>query len=126
MTAVSEGSAVVSSEPMPSVVSSLSFHVENRAGIMVLVQEDGTVRPASTAEVELWNIVTKRFSNTRESYLRVSEQDLLEVLKERDHMRQQVTALQQRGTELPCHGPGGSQDHYGQAKELLHDLKHRL
>lgn len=103
MTAVSEGSAVVSSEPMPSVVSSLSFHVENRAGIMVLVQEDGTVRPASTAEVELWNIVTKRFSNTRESYLRVSEQDLLEVLKERDHMRQQVTALQQRGTELVEH-----------------------
>ena len=100
MDAIVAGSPVVLSEPMPSVVSSLSFHVEDRAGVMVLVQEDGTVRPASTAEVDLWNIVTKRFSNTRESYLRVSEQDLLEVLKERDHMRHQVTALQQRGTEL--------------------------
>lgn len=97
MSAVSASSPVVSFEPM---LSSLSFHVEDRAGVMVLVQEDGTVRPASTAEVDLWNIVTKRFSNTRESYLRVSEQDLLEVLKERDHMRSQVTALQQRGTEL--------------------------
>lgn len=91
---------VVPSEPMPDKTLALNFHVENRAGVMVLVHENGDVRPATVAEVDLWNIVTKRFSSTRESYVRVSEQDLLELLRERDHMRTQVTGLQARGTEL--------------------------
>ena len=85
---------------MPGSLLSLNFHVEDRSGIMVVVFADGIVRPASIAEVELWNVVTKRFQSTRESYVRISEQDLLELLRERDHLRDQVTALQRRGTEL--------------------------
>jgi len=90
-------SPVVPLIPMPF---RLNFHVEDRVGVMMIVFQDGVVRPASSAEVELWNIVTKKFSNTRESYIRVSEQDFLEVLREREHMRAQVTELQEHNTKV--------------------------
>ena len=78
----------------------LNFHVEDRTGVMVVVFQDGAVRPATSAEVELWNIITKRFSSTRESYIRVSEQDFLELLREREHLRAQVTELQAHNTKV--------------------------
>lgn len=84
----------------------LNFRVEDRGGVMVLITqtrpgEEETVRPASSAEVELWNALTRRFAApSRESYIRVNEQDLVSVLMERDHLRKQVTELQKKNAEL--------------------------
>ena len=83
----------------------LNFRVEDRGGVMVLIANgrDGAdmVRPASSAEVELWNALTRRFAApARESYIRVSEQDLVNVLMERDHLRKQVTDLTRKVQEL--------------------------
>jgi len=80
------------------------------------------VRPASSAEVELWNALTRRFAApSRESYIRVNEQDLVSVLMERDHLRKQVTELQKKHAELASdaeaakHAPEPSHD--GQERE---------
>lgn len=84
----------------------LSFRIEDRAGAMVLItrrrgSSEEIVRPASSAEVELWNAFTHRFAApARESYIRVNEQDLVNVLMERDQLRRQVTALETKVKEL--------------------------
>ncbi len=82
----------------------LNFRIEDRGGVMVLIQgrpNEESVRPASSAEVELWNALSRRFAApARESYIRVNEQDLVTVLMERDHLRRQVTNLEKRVEEL--------------------------
>ena len=83
----------------------LNFRIEDRGSVWVLVtqQSDGAeiVRPATIAEVELWNAIAKRFSTpARETYIRVSEQDLVTALMERDHLRRQVSDLQKKNAEL--------------------------
>lgn len=84
----------------------LNFRVEDRSGAMVLVMQPTPgapeiTRPASSAEVELWNALTRRFgSPVRESYIRVSEQDLVSMLMERDHMRRALADIQQKYAEL--------------------------
>lgn len=84
---------------------SLNFRVEDRGGVMVLVSRhkegEETVRPASTAEVDLWNALSRRFAApARESYIRVNEQDLVTTIMERDHLRKQNGELQRRVKEL--------------------------
>lgn len=85
---------------------SLNFRVEDRGGVMVLITRgarDGeeTVRPASSAEVELWNALSRRFAApARESYIRVNEQDLVTTLMERDHLRRENHNLQKRVKDL--------------------------
>ena len=82
----------------------LNFRIEDRGGVMVLIQGrpgEETVRPASSAETELWNALTRRFAApARESYIRVNEQDLVTVLMERDHLRRQVSTLEKKVEEL--------------------------
>ncbi len=83
----------------------LNFRVEDRGGVMVLITrgrgDEELVRPATSAEVELWNALSKRFAApARESYIRVNEQDLVTVLMERDHLRRQVTDLETKILEL--------------------------
>lgn len=83
----------------------LSFRIEDRGGVMILITkgrgDEEIVRPASSAEVELWNAFTHRFAYpARESYIRVNEQDLVTALMERDHFRRQVTNLEKRVQEL--------------------------
>lgn len=85
---------------MPGSLLSLNFHVEDRAGVMVVVFNDGIVRPASATEVELWNLVTSKFQNSRESYVRINLQDLLALTQERDHFQRQIKDLHTRNTEL--------------------------
>lgn len=82
---------------------------------MVLIAQgtkgEEKVRAASTAEVELWNALTKRFASpSRESYIRVNEQDLVTVLMERDHLRRQVSVLEAKVKEL-------QNDEQGQQRE---------
>lgn len=73
---------------------------------MVLITQpspgaDDLVRPASAAEVELWNALARRFASpVRESYIRVNEQDLVSALMEKDHLRRQIAELQQKMNEL--------------------------
>lgn len=79
----------------------LNFRVEDRGGVMVLITkgrgDEELVRPASSAEVELWNALSRRFAApARESYIRVNEQDLVSVLMERDHLRRQVATLEKK------------------------------
>lgn len=83
----------------------LNFRIEDRAGVMVLISkgkdDHDNVRPASSAEVELWNALTRRFAApVRESYIRVNEQDLVTVLMERDHLRRQNATQSQKIQEL--------------------------
>lgn len=83
----------------------LNFRIEDRGGVMVLItrgrSDEEVVRPASSAEVELWNALSQRFATpARESYIRVNEQDLVSVLMERDHLRRQVANQQQKILEL--------------------------
>lgn len=83
----------------------MNFRIEDRGGVMVLITrgrgDEEVVRPASSAEVELWNALTRRFAApARESYIRVNEQDLVAVLMERDHLRRQVAALEKKVQEL--------------------------
>ena len=73
----------------------LNFRVEDRGGVMVLItkgqRDEEIVRPASSAEVELWHALTHRYASpARESYIRVNEQDLVTVIMERDYLRRQV------------------------------------
>lgn len=82
----------------------LNFRIEDRGGVMVLITtsgEDEAVRAASSAEVELWNALTRRFAApARESYIRVNEQDLVSVIMERDHLRRQHAEVQRKNIEL--------------------------
>lgn len=85
----------------------LNFRIEDRGGVMVVVTSDTssggleTVRPATSAEVELWNQANKRQTVPyRESYLRVNEQDLLGILMERDQLRKQLSVLEKDNKEL--------------------------
>lgn len=98
----------------------LNFRIEDRGGVMVLITQgpghDDVVRPASSAEVELWNALTRRFASpARESYIRVNEQDLVTVLMERDHLRRQVTDQQRRIRELEADRP--TQPPHGEQRE---------
>lgn len=89
----------------------LNFRVEDRGGVMVLISQptpgaDEIVRPASSAEVDLWNALTKRFASpARESYIRVNEQDLVTALMERDHLRRQCLELQKRLDDFRARHP---------------------
>lgn len=101
----------------------LNFRVEDRGGVMVLVtkgrDDEDVVRPASAAEVELWNALTRRFAApARESYIRVNEQDLVTVLMERDHLRRQVTNLTKKVAELEAEiHPPQPEETDGQGRE---------
>lgn len=100
----------------------LNFRIEDRGGVMVVIANgrDGidVVRPASSAEVELWNALTRRFAApARESYIRVNEQDLVNVLMERDHLRKQVTELTKKIQELGQEHPPVPTDIDGQRRE---------
>ncbi len=76
---------------------SLHFTIESRGGVMVLIDHrNGAARPATTIETELWNALTKRVAPARESYIRVNEQDMMNLLIERDKLKQQVSILQDR------------------------------
>lgn len=84
---------------------SLNFRVEDRGGVMVLVQkgrgDEEVARPASSAEVELWNALARKFATpARESYIRVNEQDLVNTLIERDHLRRQLAEQEKKVLEL--------------------------
>ena len=85
--------------------------------------DEEIVRPASSAEVELWNAFTRRFAApARESYIRVNEQDLVSVLMERDHLRRQVSDQEKKLLELQAERnppPGGvdGQEQEGHERE---------
>lgn len=85
----------------------LNFRVEDRGGVMVVIEPGRTpeapevVRAATSPEVELWNALARRMAApTRESYVRINEQDLVGLLLERDQLRRQVTDLQREKNEL--------------------------
>jgi hypothetical protein len=109
----------------------LSFRIEDRAGAMVLItrrrgSSEEVVRPASAAEVELWNALTQRFAApARESYIRVNEQDLVNVLMERDQLRRQVASLEKKVEELEAEknpkSPGADDGHGSPPREAADD-----
>jgi len=90
--------------PMPL---QLNFRVEDRGGVMFVVRsgrEPGdpeTITVASNAEVELWNALASRLASPhRESYIRVSEQDMVEMLLERAALRKQLIEVREHNSDL--------------------------
>jgi hypothetical protein len=72
----------------------LRFSIEDRNGVMVLIDHNsGNVRPATSSEVELWNALTSKISPTRETFVKVSEQDMVVLLMERDYLKKQFEEL---------------------------------
>lgn len=93
----------------------MNFRVEDRSGVMFVVREGKNpgdldiVTVASAAEVELWNALTSRLAAPhRESYIRVSEQDMVEMLLERDELRRQLVEVRHANDELRGQLPAGS------------------
>ena len=85
----------------------LNFRVEDRGGVMFVVRsgrnpgDPEQITIASAAEVELWNALASRLATPhRESYIRVSEQDMVQILLERDTLKRQLADLHRSYDEL--------------------------
>lgn len=69
----------------------IKYKLINKRGVFFVFDEDTKQeRPATSMEVELWNYFVSQFKPTRESFVRIAEEDLQALLVELTMLRSQL------------------------------------
>jgi hypothetical protein len=79
----------------------LKYEIVNRHGaLMTLEVATGNERPATSFEVDLWDMIAKDVHPHKETYMRVNEADFLSLMNERAELKKRLGELQKRYDEL--------------------------